>query len=194
MDIEERIVHAERANRVASFLIPVQHGNIFLTERVKDPYKGFYCATGGKRIYLPDSARFETPEETAVREFCEEKYSGTVKPEELLRYDLSLTYLGFIFDDEFDFICHTSIACFDRASEFVLKQDEVRRKRDLKEITPENINPITQHMLERVRFMDFNYMLSEVYQQRDFLFPQIPHFSNEPPFAVPTVKYCSWIK
>ncbi|MBI5003224.1 NUDIX domain-containing protein [Candidatus Woesearchaeota archaeon] len=192
MNIEERIAQAEQANRVASFLIPVQDENIFLTERVKDPYKGFYCATGGKRVYLPDSARYETPEETAVREFCEEKYSGTVKPEELLRCDLSIIYLGFIFDDEFDFICHTSIGCFDGAPDFILKQDEVRRKRNLEDIKPENINPITQHMLERVRFMDFNYMLPAVYQQRDFLFPQIHHFSSEPPFDVPTVKYCRW--
>ena len=72
MSIEQRIQQAEQANRVASFIVPVQNRNIFLTERVKDPYKGFYCVTGGKRVFLEQEQRYETPEETALREFCEE--------------------------------------------------------------------------------------------------------------------------
>ncbi len=64
--IEQRIQEAEQANRVASFIVPVKAGEIFLTERVKDPYKGFYCATGGKRVFLDEERRYETPEETAL--------------------------------------------------------------------------------------------------------------------------------
>lgn len=135
--IEERIQEAEQANRVASFIIPVKAWEIFLTERVKEPYKGFYCATGGKRVYRAGESRYENPEETAIREFCEEEYFSTLKPE--------------------------------------------------------NINPITQHMLERLRFMSFHYMLHEVYEPSDFLFSQIPHFSKEPPFDIPVPKYCRWI-
>ncbi len=85
MSIEEAIAEAQAANRVASFIVPLRDEKIFLTERVKDPYKGFYCMTGGRRIFHPNENRYETPEETALREFCEEKYSGRVLPEQLQR-------------------------------------------------------------------------------------------------------------
>lgn len=191
MSIEEAIVEAQVANRVASFIVPLKEERIFLTERVKDPYKGFYCMTGGKRVFLPNEKRYETPEETALREFCEEKYSGSVLSEQLRGEDLAFHYLGFVFDEEFGFICHASLACFDGMPEFVLKQDEVRRKRNLDEIKYQQINPITQHVLDKIRHLSFHNALPFIYDRLD-LYAQIPQFADEHPYDLATKKYCRW--
>ncbi|MEK6921179.1 MAG: hypothetical protein AABX82_04800, partial [Nanoarchaeota archaeon] len=151
------------------------------------------CATGGKTVFLEEEIRYETPEETALREFCEEKYSGRIERQALERSIPPLINLGFIFDDEFDFVCHMLLGCFDGTPAFVLNQDEVRRKRNLEEIKYQQINPITQHVLDKVRHLSFHNALPALYDVLD-LYVQIPQFADEHPYDLATKKYCQWTR
>ena len=150
-----------------------------------------YCVTGGKRVFLEQEQRYETPEETALREFCEEKYSGKIERQMLERSISPLVNLGFIFDDEFDFVCHMLLGCFDSMPAFVLNPDEVRRKRNLEEIRYQQINPTTQHVLDRLRDLSFWNVLPTPYDVLE-LYAQIPQFADHHPYDLATKKYCYW--
>lgn len=166
MDIEERLKAAITNDRLASFILPIKSGKLFLLERKKEPYKGWYCLVGGKR------EEGETPEETARREFCEEMYSSKESPPD---YRFPLHHLGCIFDEEFDYLNHVFLGITDDLPPFVLNDAEVRRKRNVDEIKLAQFNPITKITLDYVAQVSFHETLPKEYLTGD-LFTQIPVF------------------
>lgn len=199
--IEQRIENAFEIGREASFVIPVHQGNIFLARRRKPPYANLFSLIGGKLkqpnirktlvTQRPRTTLIENPYEAACREFCEEMYGDGVYEEKLLladfltRLDFRLFNLGYIFDEEFDYVCHISLGCTDEFPEFKLADGEVYDRRVITEIPKEEINPMSQVALDYLRIFSSKVLLPPPYYQFQ-LAEQIPQWKKI------AQKYATW--
>lgn len=199
--IEQRIENAFERGREASFVIPVHHGEVFLARRRKLPYMNLFSIIGGKLkqpniketliTQRPRTALIENPYEAACREFCEEVYGDGVYEEKLLvadfltRLDFRLFTLGYIFDEEFDYVCHISLGCTDEFPEFKLADGEIYDRRVLREIPKEEINPMSRIALDYVRVLSSRILLPPPYYKLQIA-EQIPEWERLPQ------KYATW--
>ena|SRR3989338_8201773 len=200
-NIEQMIESAFESGREASFVIPVHEGDIFLTRRRKSPYPDLFSLIGGKlkqasiHKTLITSREItslqENPYEAACREFCEEMYGEGVYEEKLLladfvaRLDFRLFNLGYIYDEEFNYVCHVSLACTNEFPEFKLADGEVYDRRLLREIPKEDINPMTRVALDYLRVFSSRILLPPPYY-KFHLAEQIPVWETVP------LKYATW--
>jgi 8-oxo-dGTP pyrophosphatase MutT (NUDIX family) len=199
--IEQRIENAFEVGREASFVIPVHHGDIFLAKRRKPPYPDLFSIIGGKLKQTSThktlvtqraiTALIENPFEAACREFCEEMYGDGVYEERLLladfltKCDFRLFTLGYIYDEEFDYVCHVSLGCTDEFPEFKLADGEVYDRRVIREIPKEEINPMSRVALSHLKRFTQRVLLPPPYYKFQ-LAEQIPEWEEIPS------KYATW--
>jgi len=99
----------------------------------------------------------ELVSETSLREFCEEMFSNRKFPEDFSREDITNVYkLGFIVDSQasdpvYQNECYFHIAMIHRG-DFFPSPREVTDFRDIRDINPERIFPLTRIALNHLEF------------------------------------------
>ena len=201
----------------ASFLLPVYHEEIMLAQRKTPPHRGLYSVIGGKckrtgqeralapyhLIEKPGGYRVlsivdrlamkqgdETPNETALREACEEIYSHKKYPPDFYGCDFRLKRLGSIDDFTYGFTCSIALGTLDDVPfSFSPSELEIGELTPLHSIAPEQINPLTILALEDVR-MKIKYFSQHIFpgmENPERLAEQIPLFEKLPFFKSTTL-------
>jgi len=166
--MRDRVEHDLQKNRLPVFtsfaLLLDQTGQPVLFERKRPPHEGSYSIVGGKLdalqtpitdtsyLYFTDEG-LESPRVGIVRELAEEIYRGQLQsPEDWAAFEqmLHLERKAYVYDASLNALNALYVARPDARLKMELSQEEVGEIKTWNELTPSQINPLSNFFLHQL--------------------------------------------